>query len=92
MLSTTDDLVAAELNDNNAITHILSGGTSDFKLIRDALGPGMLLDGDATDAVPALKADDGKDLLILGSGDLVRSLMQASLIDEYILLIHPLPN
>ena len=35
-----------ELNDNNAITHVLSGGTSDFKLIRDALGT-ALLSGDA---------------------------------------------
>ena len=46
VLSTFDDLVAAELNDNNAITHVLSAGTSDFKLIRDALGT-ALLSGDA---------------------------------------------
>jgi hypothetical protein len=46
VLGTWDDLVAAELDDNNAITSILNGGTSDFKLVRDALGS-SLLDGDA---------------------------------------------
>jgi dihydrofolate reductase len=49
-----------------------------------------VLDGDAVDAVANLKQDDGKDLGILGSGDLVRSLVRRDLIDEYVLLIHPL--
>lgn len=46
VLSTWNNLVAAELDDNSAITAILSGGSSDFKLIRDAMGS-SLLDGDA---------------------------------------------
>ena len=37
-----------------------------------------------------LKAEVDDDLLILGSGELVRSLMAAGLVDEYTLLIHPL--
>lgn len=45
VLGTNDDLIAAELNDNNVITHVLSAGTSDMKLIREALG-GQLLNGD----------------------------------------------
>jgi len=49
-----------------------------------------LLEGDAPDAVAELKKGPGKDLVILGSGELIRSLMQRNLIDEYILLIHPL--
>ena len=49
-----------------------------------------LLKGDATDAVAALKAEPGKDFVILGSGELVRSLALRGLIDEYVLLIHPL--
>ena len=49
-----------------------------------------LLPGDATDAVAELKAGDSKDLVVLGSGELVRSLMRAALIDGYTLLIHPL--
>lgn len=48
VLSTNDDLVAAEFQDDLTITHVLDGGTSDFKMIRDALGTASLLDGDAT--------------------------------------------
>jgi dihydrofolate reductase len=49
-----------------------------------------LLKGDAADAVARLKAESGDDLVILGSGELIRSLMPRNLIDRYILLIHPL--
>jgi dihydrofolate reductase len=49
-----------------------------------------LLAGEATDAVRSLKRSMDGDLLILGSGELVRSLMTPGLIDRYVLLIHPL--
>jgi len=49
-----------------------------------------LLKGDAAEAVARLKAQPGKDLVVLGSGVLLRSLMQHKLVDEFILLIHPL--
>jgi dihydrofolate reductase len=49
-----------------------------------------LLQGDAAGEVAWLKEQPGGDLTILGSGELVRSLMRDNLIDEYILLIHPL--
>jgi dihydrofolate reductase len=49
-----------------------------------------LLKGDATDAVSGLRAEPGKDIVILGSGDLVRSLLPRGLIDRFVLLIHPL--
>ena len=49
-----------------------------------------LLDGDAADAVAKLKEQPGKDLVVLGSGVLVQSLMRRNLVDEYVLLIHPL--
>jgi dihydrofolate reductase len=49
-----------------------------------------LLDGDAVDAVRALKDQLDRDLVILGSGELVRSLMGSGLVDEFALLIHPL--
>jgi dihydrofolate reductase len=49
-----------------------------------------LLRGDAADAVARLKQDPGKDIVILGSGELVRSLMLRGLIDRFVLLIHPL--
>ena len=37
-----------------------------------------------------LKTQPGPDLAILGSGELVTSLRRRNLIDEYVLLIHPL--
>lgn len=49
-----------------------------------------LLAGNAADTVAELKQTDGDDLGILGSGDLVRSLAAAHLIDEYVLIMHPL--
>jgi dihydrofolate reductase len=49
-----------------------------------------LLKGDAAEAVAMLKEQPGQDLVMLGSGELVRSLMPNNLIDEYLLLIHPL--
>jgi dihydrofolate reductase len=49
-----------------------------------------LLEGDATHAVASLRRQPGKDLVVLGSGELVQSLMRANLVDRYVLLIHPL--
>src|SRR3989441_8172217 len=49
-----------------------------------------LLKGDTGDAVARLKEQPGKDLVVLGSGELSRTLMRRNLIDEYVLLIHPL--
>ncbi|HEY4851376.1 MAG TPA: dihydrofolate reductase family protein [Streptosporangiaceae bacterium] len=49
-----------------------------------------LLKGDAADAVADLKQQPGPDLTILGSGELIQSLRRRNLIDEYVLLIHPL--
>ena len=49
-----------------------------------------LLRGDAAEAVAVLKEQPGKDLVVLGSGELVQSLMRRNLVDEYMLLIHPL--
>jgi dihydrofolate reductase len=49
-----------------------------------------LLEGDAMDAVARLKEQPGGDLVVLGSGELVQSLMRRNLVDGYVLLIHPL--
>jgi dihydrofolate reductase len=49
-----------------------------------------LLEGDAGEAVAGLKERPGTDLVVFGSGKLVQSLMRRDLIDEYVLLIHPL--
>jgi dihydrofolate reductase len=49
-----------------------------------------LLKGDVAEAVARLKAQPGKDLVVLGSSVLLQSLMRRNLVDEYVLLIHPL--
>jgi dihydrofolate reductase len=49
-----------------------------------------LLRGDIVDALRALKARSGGVLAIMGSSVLIGSLMAADLIDEYLLMIHPL--
>ena len=49
-----------------------------------------LLEGDAAEAVARLREQPGNDIGVLGSGELVRSLMANDLVDEYLLMIHPL--
>jgi len=49
-----------------------------------------LLHGDVPAAVADLKRSTGANLVIMGSGVLIGSLMAAELIDEYLLMIAPL--
>ncbi len=49
-----------------------------------------LLSGDVADAVRALKAQDGDDLLVIGSPGLVQSLLEHDLLDEVRVMIDPL--
>lgn len=50
-----------------------------------------LLEGNVAEAVKALKQEPGEGhLVVLGSGELVRSLMPHDLIDEYVFTIDPL--
>jgi dihydrofolate reductase len=49
-----------------------------------------LLKGDISESVAKLKQQSDKDIVILGSGVLIQSLMKHNLIDQFMLLIHPL--
>jgi dihydrofolate reductase len=49
-----------------------------------------ILRGDAPQAVAALRDQPGGNLVIFGSGVLVRALMRRGLIDEFVRQIHPL--
>ncbi len=49
-----------------------------------------LLDGDAADAVPKLKDGPGGTISILGSGELVQTLIASNLVDELALIISPI--
>lgn len=49
-----------------------------------------VLQGDVADAVSALKQQDGADVHVIGSAELVRSLLEHGLVDELRLMIDPL--
>ena len=49
-----------------------------------------LVAGDAAQAVARLKQEPGKDIVMLGSGDLLQTLMRSALVDHFVLSIHPL--
>ncbi len=49
-----------------------------------------LVSGDVVEAVTALRSRPGRELHIMGSGELIETLMAHQLIDEYLLMIFPL--
>lgn len=80
--------------DGNPFTPVLNN-TTKYVASRSLAEPlpwqnSVLLQGDAADAVAALREQAEKHIVILGSGDLIQSLMRRDLIDRYVLLIHPL--
>jgi dihydrofolate reductase len=48
-----------------------------------------VIKGDLAEAVTRLKLEDGKDIMVNGSGALVRTLMRDHLLDELRLFVHP---
>jgi dihydrofolate reductase len=50
----------------------------------------VLLQGDAVESVRELKSREEGNLVILGSGELIRALLPHGLIDAFVLTIHPL--
>jgi dihydrofolate reductase len=93
---TWQDFITAwgRLTDGNPVTTHMNAATkyvvSKTLQDADAWQNSILLRGDATATVAGLKAQPGRDLSIIGSASLVRSLHAAALIDRYTLLIHPL--
>jgi dihydrofolate reductase len=79
---------------DNPFTPVLDATTKYVasRTLRDPLPwqNSRLLEGDAAEAVAALKREPGPGIGVLGSGELVRTLMAHDLVDEYVLLIHPL--
>lgn len=49
-----------------------------------------VIDGDVAEEVRSLKQQPGKNIAVLGSGDLVQTLIQNDLVDEYFLTVYPL--
>jgi dihydrofolate reductase len=52
--------------------------------------PTTVISGDLTAAVTALKAEGEGNIVVLGSGQLARSLLAAGLVDGLTLFVHPL--
>jgi dihydrofolate reductase len=93
---TWQDFITAwgRVTDGNPVTTHMNAATK-YVVSRtlenaDAWQNSILLRGDAVDTVADLKAQPGRDLSIIGSAALVRTLHAAGLIDRYTLLIHPL--
>ncbi|MDQ6771864.1 MAG: dihydrofolate reductase family protein [Candidatus Dormibacteraeota bacterium] len=79
---------------DNPFTEVLNNKRK-YVASRTLAGPlrwsnSTLLEGDAEEAVAKLKEQSGLDLTVLGSGELVQSLMRRNLIDQYQIIIHPL--
>lgn len=73
---------AAPLND--AVKNVASRGTPELSWARS-----VQLAGDVVEAVQALKQQDGPELQVHGSGDLLQTLHGAGVIDTYRLLTFP---
>jgi len=79
----SDDAGAKPLND--ATKYVASRG-------RPTLGwrTSVLIEGDAAEGIAALKAGEGPELQVHGSGNLIQTLLRHNLIDQYRLWVFPL--
>jgi dihydrofolate reductase len=58
-------------------------------LVEDSFGSIAIIRRDAADFVRDLKGQEGKDICLMGGGELARSLFESGLIDEIGFNIHP---
>ena len=54
------------------------------------MGPSVLIEGDAAEGIAALKQEDGPELQVHGSANLLQTLLRHNLIDEFRLWVFPL--
>jgi dihydrofolate reductase len=78
----TDNPGAKPLND--ATKYVASRGHPTLEWSES-----VLMEGDAAEGIAALKKEEGPELQVHGSGNLIQTLMRHSLVDEYRLWIFP---
>src|SRR5205814_5806048 len=69
---------------NDATKYVVSRG-------RPALewGPSVLIEGDAAEGIAAVKKEEGPELQVHGSGNLIQTLLRHNLVDEFRLWVFP---
>lgn len=50
----------------------------------------VLIEGDVAEGIKALKREDGPELQVHGSGNLIQTLMRNGLVDQYVLWVFPI--
>ena len=70
---------------NNATKHVASRTTIELRWQNS-----HLIEGDVADGVRALKEQDGPELQVHGSSNLIQTLLEHDLIDEFQIMIFPL--
>ncbi len=71
---------------NDVPKHVVSTTLSEDDLSWNA----QLLSGNVVEAVTELKAQSGGDILLVGSGELLETLIANQLVDEYRIWLHPI--
>ena len=69
---------------NDATKHVASRSRPEL-----AWTNSVLIEGDAADGIAALKQQDGPELQVHGSGNLIQTLLRNDLVDEYRLMVFP---
>lgn len=70
---------------NEATKYVASRGRPSL-----AWSNSVLIEGDAAEGIATLKTDDGPELQVHGSGNLIQTLLRHNLVDEYRLWVFPL--
>jgi dihydrofolate reductase len=70
---------------NDATKHVASRGHPTLEWSNS-----VLIEGDASEGIAALKKEDGPELQVHGSGNLIQTLLRHNLVDEYRLWVFPL--
>jgi dihydrofolate reductase len=70
---------------NDATKYVASRTRPDL----EAWSNSVLIEGDAADGLAALKAEDGPELQVHGSANLIQTLLRHSLVDEFRLWVFP---